>query len=296
MIRTAIYIFLFLFISRGIQGQSREIQKLNFFADVVNNAHSPDHRQMAFDSLSEGIKKYLDSDVYSYDDLDALKYVSLISPQDSSFKLVTWQLEGKEDYRYSGYIITPDGYTQLQDRSGEIRDAEYSMLSPDKWYGAIYYNVKKFSKGNNNYYVLFGYNGYKNQEHQKLADVLTFHDGKPEFGKEIFYKAVEQGRPDEKARLILTYSRDAQVTINYNPSLDMITLDHLVTRMGYLPGQGPTSLPDGSYVGYEWSEKDGRLNYIDKIYHQTFDTPPSAPKSENTSTVKRDIFGRKVDK
>ena len=47
----------------------------------------------------------------------------------------------------------------------------------------------------------------------------------------------------------------------------MIVFDHLIPRMGRLPGQGQTMLPDGSYVGYKW---DGEyFNYIEKIYHET---------------------------
>ena len=122
--------------------------------------------------------------------------------------------------------------------------------------------------------------------------MLTFEDGQPVFGAEIFKKVQENKRDDVKSRLLLKYSDDANVSINFNPGLDMIVLDHLIPRMGTRPGQGPTFLPDGSYVGYAWDAENGFFNYIDKIYNQVSDTPPMPKPILGEQEKSKDIFGR----
>jgi len=155
----------------------------------------------------------------------------------------------------------------------------------------LYYNIHTVTKNGQNLYVLFGYNAHKNYEHRKIVDVLSFDSDTPVFGSEIFKKQEPGERGVIKNRIILDYSSDANATMNYNPGLDMIVFDHLIPRIGRIPGQGPTMLPDGSYVGYKW---DGEyFNYVDKIYHQTQDTPPMPKPVLGKDKKDQNIFGKK---
>ena len=151
-------------------------------------------------------------------------------------------------------------------------DPEYDVLYSDEWIGALYYNILTVNDGTSTYYVLFGFNGYSKYNNLKVADVLTFEGDKPIFGAEIFVQSSENGRANKQTRLMLDYSGDSNVSLNYNPGLDMITHDHLIQRIGRIPGQGPTLLPDGSYVGWKWA--GDHFEYVEKIYHQVLDEAP----------------------
>ena len=191
--------------------------------------------------------------------------------------------------QYFGYLLR-DGKVIALKNTDYIDDLEYDVLSQNDWAGALYYNIHTVSKEGKNLYMLFGYNAFKNYEHRKIVDVLSFEGENIVFGSEVFKKQDPGERGVIKNRLVLDYSSDANVTMNYNASLDMIILDHLIPRMGRIPGQGPTMLPDGSYVGYQW---DGEyFNYIDKIYHQTQETAPRPQPVLDSKKNDQNIFGK----
>jgi hypothetical protein len=71
---------------------------------------------------------------------------------------------------------------------------------------------------------------------------------------------------------LFRYAADAQMTVNYNPGMEMIVVDNLIKKMSRIPGQGETLVPDGSYVGYEL--KEGYWTRIEKIATQIMDEAP----------------------
>ncbi|MGK0315501.1 MAG: hypothetical protein ACI86M_001732 [Saprospiraceae bacterium] len=243
------------------------LNDLNFYADIIANAGNSNHKQRAHDEFAKIFDEWLISDQFNEEDLESIQWLSVKKPEDDSFTLITWQLlKGENDNHYFGYILK-DGITHKLNSSNEDEDLEYNVLGADDWVGVMYYNILTMDKAGKKIYILFGYDAHKSYENRKIADALTFDNGKPIFGYEIFKKQKGKNRGVIKNRLVLDYASDSNVSLNYNPSLDMIVFDHLIPRMGRLPGQGATMLPDGSYVGYKW---DGEyFNYVDKIYHQT---------------------------
>lgn len=225
---------------------------------------------------------------------ERLRSISIQYPADSTFRVFTWQLYVDEnDYRYYGAIQmnTPDlKLFPLRDRSHEIEDIHNEIYTPDKWYGAVYYNLKGFDTAEGKKYLLFGYDGYSFHTKRKLVDVLSFQNGEPVFGAPVFV-SVDKDHPHQpKNRIVLTYSAAASIKLNYDPHLEIIIFDHLITGMSEVPGQGPTNLPDGSYEGYRLN--NGQWEYVSKVFHHVYDT---APREEPVfdDRVKKDIFGKK---
>ena len=243
------------------------IDDLNFYADIIANAGNPIHKQRAHDEFAKIFDIWINSEQFNEEDLESIQWLSVKRPEDESFSLITWQLlKGESDNHYFGYIMK-DGDAHKLNSARNDEDLEYNVLGPDDWAGVMYYNILTMDKAGEKIYILFGYDAYKTYESRKIADALTFDNGKPVFGYEIFKRQENENRGVIKNRLVLDYASDSNVSLNYNPNLDMIVFDHLIPRMGRMPGQGPTMLPDGSYVGYKW---DGEyFNYVDKIYHQT---------------------------
>ena len=270
--------------------ETTPLDDLKFYADVIANAGNPLHKERAHNQFAKLFDSWINSDAFNAEDLESIQWLSVKQPEDESFTIVTWQLEIDEnDSRYYGYLLKDESIFQLQNTSF-LDDLEYDVLSDKEWPGALYYNIHTVEKAGAKLYILFGYNAYKNYEHRKIADVLTFDSGQPVFGNEIFKKQDPGERGVIKNRLVLDYSSDSNASLNYNPKLGMIVFDHLIPRMGRVSGQGPTMLPDGSYVGYKW---DGEyFNYIDKIYHQTQETPPMPKPVIGEDNKTNNIFGK----
>jgi hypothetical protein len=274
----------------GIGQHQNPLDDIKFYADVIANAGNPVHKERANAAFSKLFDSWLRSEAFSKADLNDIQWISVKQPQDLSFTIVTWQLELNEnDNRYFGYLLKDNEIIKLTS-TDIVEDIEYDVLSENDWAGALYYNIHTVKKDNKNLYILFGYNAFKNFEHRKIVDVLTFDNDLPVFGSEIFKKQEPGERGVIKNRIVLDYSSDSNATMNYNPGLDMIVFDHLIPRIGRLAGQGPAMLPDGSYVGYKW---DGEFfNYIDKIYHQTQDQPPMPKPVLGEKEKGQDIFGK----
>lgn len=194
-----------------------------------------------------------------------METVSIQYPADSSFRIFTWQLKVNDaDYRYYGAIQwnTPElKLVPLADRSMALENPTYSTTTPDKWYGALYYNIKSFTSGKGEkMYLLFGYDAYDVNDHRKIIDVMTITNGQVRFGAPVF--VVDKSTP--KSRIIYEYSADAGVKVNFDENHDMIVCDHLQQIQGILPGQGKTMVPDGSYEGYKLEK--GIWKYISDVF------------------------------
>jgi len=225
---------------------------------------------------------------------DSLTNISFQYPEDRSFRIITWQLYvDVEDYRYMGYIQTNSAEPQvtvLKDQSKAIEDPEYDILDAENWFGGVYYNVMEFKHKEGKRYLLFGFNGYKLFHRRKFIDVLYFENGQAVFGADVF-QSDQANRPDlAKNRMLMTYSAETIVKLNYDEGLKLIIFDHLIAGAGSLPGQGPVMVPDGSYKGYKL--KKGNWVLVDKIFDHTYETAPRPAPILNGRKGKN-VFGNR---
>lgn len=206
-----------------------------------------------------------------------LNSVSIQYAADSTFRIFTWQLYvDKDTYRYYGAIQMNSDELKLfplVDRSFEMEqeNLEALVLSADRWYGAVYYNLHTVAYGGQTYHLLFGFDGYEFFRKRKVVDVLRFVDGKPVFGAPVFVKQENDGSFTEKRRLLLEYSAAASVRLNYDPALDLLMFDHL-TMGGGDYDEGPVQIPDGTYEAYRLS--NGKWEYVEKVFDQILDEAP----------------------
>ena len=211
----------------------------------------------------------------------ALETVSIQYPQDSSFRLFTWQLYvDKSDYRYYGAIQRP-GETldliALSDRSADMRARELktATLTPDNWYGFLCYKIRQFDTPTGRKYLLFGFDGFEFFDKRKLVDVLQFDAaGRASFGAPVFVRED----PDAAVphRLLFEYNAEASIRLNYDEHLDVLIHSHLIP-MGNRHTGFPSNVPDGSFVGYEHGA-DGRWHERSKMFTTTVkDAPRDTP-------------------
>ncbi|MEZ5038375.1 MAG: hypothetical protein R2828_00720 [Saprospiraceae bacterium] len=221
-----------------------------------------------------------------------IKSASILYPPDSTFRLITWQLYvDKDEYRYYGAIQMRSKNLELYpliDRSFEMQgNLEQSVFTPSQWYGALYYNLKEVKTPNGNYYLVFGYDGYEFFQKRKVIDVLTFKDGQPVFGAPVFVHE-EPNRPAyTKNRVLIEYSAEVEVKLNYDEAFEKVMMDHLIA-MPSPYGDGVTNYPDGSYEAYEL--KKGLWYHVSKVFHQVQDEPPLPNPILDHRT--KNIFGK----
>ncbi len=222
---------------------------------------------------------------------EQLKSVSILTPPDSSFRIFTWQLFVNDStYRYYGTIQMNERNLKLYpliDRSFEMPQfPKMEQLPPDRWYGALYFNLRQFDTKQGHKYLLFGYDAFEFFEKRKLLEVLSFDkEGKPVFGAPVFTK--EDSSPE--SRIYLQYSADAAVKMNWDEQYKMILMDHLIPFPSPF-GRDMTNVPDGSYDAYKLDK--GRWKYVDKVFDdKQKDVPFPEPILEERK--EKDIMGKK---
>ena len=265
---------------------------LGVLSFAIQNDTSAAERFAACHQMIRVLKTALKTENSFHYPFSRLQSISIIAPPDSSFRIFTWQLFVNDStYRYYGAIQMPGKSLSLYpliDRSFEIQDPLSETLSPEKWFGALYYGLVPFGTKKQPKYLLFDFDGYSFFEKQKLIDVLSFDAlGKPVFGAEVFdWPEGVQAAPDQQ-RIILNYSSEAKVRCNYDQMYEMVLFDHLITT-GTSFGT-VANVPDGSYDGLKLQK--GRWKFINKVFNDIQEEAPTpAPLSDRKG---KDIMGRK---
>ena len=206
-----------------------------------------------------------------YYPFDSLITVSRLVPEDSSFKIFTWQMVVTDNVtRQHGAIQmkTADGSLRLFpliDKSGVTVNAEDTIGNNFGWIGAVYYKLVVKHAFGKNYYTLLGYDENNIRSNRKIIEILTFNNGEPVFGGSYFSFQDNSVIKKYRARFIMEYKKNASPRLTYDPDQDMIIYEHLISESGE-PQKKYTYIPDGDYEGMVW--RDGKWIHIQKVFTQ----------------------------
>jgi len=216
------------------------------------------------DSLFADILRIPASFNYSF---DSLHNVGRLYSPDHDFRIINWNIPFQDgSFKYYGYIQTFNNKTmiyksfRLSDRKDEITNPEDIILAPDKWYGALYYNIIKVIAGHTNYYTLLALQYSNANISRKVIEILYFDQtGTPVFGAPIF-------RVDNvvKKRIVFQYAAQVSMNLRYDKKLKMIVFDHLSPTEQKYTGEYEYYGPDLSFDGFEF-KNDGW------IFHSNLD-------------------------
>ena len=143
-------------------------------------------------------------------------YASVLTSPDGHLRLFTWAVvrdngefecfgiaqyynDREEEYRHA----------LLHDRSEELFKREESLLTPDKWLGAVYQELIQVSVGDRTWYTLLGWNGVDNLTERKIIEPVTIRGGTLQFGGPLFR------RERNLRRIVLEYANEAMVNLSY---------------------------------------------------------------------------------
>jgi hypothetical protein len=215
----------------------------------------------ARDSLSARIRSGLSALLSAADALTAdLSDVpmSRVDAADGKFRLLTWNVpHDNGTFAYEGFLLVKarHGATliPLHDATAAITDAGNAQLSPEKWYGALYYAVVPVRKGGKTYYTLLGWKGISGTETRKVIEVLSFSGSTPRFGANIFNDG------NRVRRHIFAYTAQASMQLRWDEARKAIVLDHLSAINPEFAGTPAFMAPDLSFDSYTWNK--GHWNY-----------------------------------
>ena len=240
--------------------------RIKELSDVVYSGKSDQEKLAANDALKDelfNIVSHKKSLRYPFENLD---HISVIEPEDKSFRIFTWALHYKSNlFQYFGLIQYYDKKQRaqvvhmLRDESHRIKDPERKTLRPDYWYGSLYYDVVTNEFEGRTYYTLLGWDGNTEKSEKKIIDVLWFNNNKDLiFGAPLFISDI-----GIQNRFILEYNELATVTLEYKPKSKVILFDELEPVDGESVKVKTSYVPTLNYNGFIF--KKGKWNLLKRL-------------------------------
>ncbi len=263
--------------AQRISGTDRKMlikkeDSLKVYADSMINAERAGKRFLSDSQFVKTLVRALKIPQSFFYRFDSLPTVSRLYPPDSSFRIFTWQLK-KDEYMYyqKGAIQmkTPDGSLKLFplfDASMFTGKPQDSVRTKRNWIGAIYYRIIQKEFNGKKYYTLLGFDDYTVSSNRKWMEVLSFDEaGEPVFGGPVisFKDDTAKVKPVLN-RFSIEYKKEARTQFNYNPEMDMIIYDHLISESEE-PNRKETYIPDGDFEGFRW--ENGQWVHVDKVFN-----------------------------
>ncbi len=200
---------------------------------------------------------------------DSLETISQLYAPDSTFRIFTWQLVISENViRYHGAIQmrTKDGSLKrfpLIDRSNVTVHIADTIGNNMGWIGALYYKIIQKKSFNKSYYTLLGYDENYVRSDRKFIEILSFENDEPIFGARLFSFENDTIFRPSLSRYVMEFKKEAGPRLTYDPDLDMIIAEHLVSESNE-PNKRWTYVGDGDYEGFKW--KNGKWVHVEKVY------------------------------
>ena len=243
---------------------------LKGFAQLIITGRTPEDRFRADSTFTRMFMRALKTKNSFYYPFDSLLTVSTLYAPDSTFKIITWQLVINENVvRQHGAIQmrTDDGSLKrfpLIDKSDVTTRIADTVGNNFGWIGAIYYKIIQKRSMNQNYYTLLGFDENNIRSDKKIIEVLTFVNGEPVFGGRYFSFEDDKVFKTSISRYVMEFKKDAGPRLNYDPELDMIVAEHLISENGQEEKKW-TYIGDGDYEGFRW--QGGKWVHVEKIYN-----------------------------
>jgi hypothetical protein len=246
--------------------------------------------------LLESALKVKGAETYPF---DRIPQVSVLPLEGSSMRLFTFQVTLDQNrtiqFGYLQFTDTPATYRVLHLNKDYPLDLMQRSFAANAWIGAVYYKALPVKSRRQTYWVLFGFDEYGQNTNRKILEILYLDENnEPVFGKPVLEYHNDKGEVvDTKHRVVLEYTSNARVRLNYDEHFDLILFDHLIPEADPTRPNQLRFIPDGTYSGFK-RQKD-RWVFVEKAFHEVMDEAPvNFPVLEGRQ--EKDIFGRQKRK
>src|SRR5579863_9125034 len=251
-----------------LQDFGKREDSLKGFAYDIVNADSVTQRFKADSQFVRMLVRALRQPYSFYYPFDSLETISRLYAPDSTFRIITWQ------FKKDNLLYLQEGAIQMNQPDGSLKlfplfDASMFTTNPldsvrtrSNWIGAIYYRIIQKTWQGKKYYTLLGFDDFSETSNKKWMEVLTFTpEGEPRFGGPFFSFQEDSVRKPTQYRFNIEYKKEAGTRFNYDPALDLIVFDELISEDNQ-PEKKNTFVPDGDFEAFQW--KNGKWVHLQK--------------------------------
>ncbi|NOQ73095.1 MAG: hypothetical protein GQ574_13905 [Crocinitomix sp.] len=270
--------------------------EINQQLEIVRAAKDDNQRYLENESLKDLVESILARPGSLTYPFASFQSMSTISSPDGAFRIFNWNIEDNVGLNsHYCYMILPsrgekpNQVIEFKEDKVTIPPRPANMLTPNNWYGALYYKIIPVRKGSKTMYTMIGYNGAGRSTNRKMLDVFYFKGKKLRMGYPIFQESETSSRLVR--RVFFEHSEKAKISVNMNTQLDAIVFDHLVPETADLKGMYEFYVPDMTYDAYRWEGDIWRYN-VDLIAtnQENKKTRVYNPKFETDTTGKEKEF------
>lgn len=213
-----------------------EIKRLNNFGNIIISDTTKAVKIEANDNFATTLKKILKKPSSFNHHFDSLKTISIL--KNDNLKIYNWAVPFHDGtYKYFAFVqlkIDDEHFKliELTDKSDEITKPQYKTLTPENWYGALYYEIITNKKLGKNIYTLLAWDGNNLLTNKKIIEVMVVdNNGKVKFGYPIFNMEKRTQK-----RVIFEFADNAVMSLKYHKKSKQIVFDYLVPSSSKLKG------------------------------------------------------------
>lgn len=205
--------------------------------------------------LNENLVQLMDSALTQnqsfYYPFENTKKISILTAPNNKLRIFTWNIpQAGGTQKYFGFIQTHNGKEQnhffLTDNRATLKTPQIETLGPNTWHGALYYSIRNDHFNGMEVYTLLGIDMNNPFSSKRIIETIFLPDGiEPVMGIPVFF--VQQS---SLKRIILEYSAQATMSLEWNEALQMIAFDHLSPMRNDFAGNYQYYVPDFSYDGF----------------------------------------------
>jgi hypothetical protein len=239
-----------------IYRQYRDIASICMYEQLGQRA-TKEERLALNDSIIERMNILWKGKEYFDDHFEGLQRISTLISDDKKVKVCTWNVAlPNSSQLFFGVVVVRDkeGNVKLhplKDATEKMRSPEKAMLSPKKWFGAVYYDIVSVKdKNKGNYYALLGYKPNDEMTKKKVIEpMVLINSSIPTFGRAVF----QRDRVVDK-RVIFEYAASTNMMLKYDRQHNRFVLDHLSPPSSLYNGNYRFYGPDFSFDSYEFEK------------------------------------------
>jgi len=219
---------------------------------------SKDNAELDYNNLNfeEELKEVLKAPGILDYPFDKLNTMSTIKSPDGVFRVFNWNIEKENQVHYHFCYVVKKGrgsknqIIKFKEDRFTLGPRPDGMLTPNRWYGGLYYKIVPIQVGRKTMYTMFAYNGSTRSSNKKILDVFWFKGKSLRLGYPIFQD--ERNEEELHRRVFIEYSEKATISVRYDAGINKIIFDHLRPEAVKLKGMYEYYIPDMSYDAYFW--------------------------------------------